>query len=70
MTGEKQTPATAVMERQVQDARNTEQDEAAMAEVGKVQQFKRNFGEARNLTTDSEVHLLKLTSQVSGRSWV
>jgi hypothetical protein len=28
----------------VDHARNTKQDEAAMAEVGKVQQFRRNFG--------------------------
>ena len=32
------------IEKQVLDTRNTAQDEVAMAEVGKVQQFKRGFG--------------------------
>lgn len=35
---------TAVVEKQINDAYSTEQDLIAMAEVGKVQQFKRNFG--------------------------
>ena len=36
--------STMADEKQVMDARNTAQDEIAMAEVGKVQQFKRGFG--------------------------
>ena len=35
---------TAVVEKPGIDPRNTAQDEVAMAEVGKVQQFKRGFG--------------------------
>lgn len=35
---------TATIEQHVFDSRNTKQDDAAMAEVGKVQQFKRGFG--------------------------
>lgn len=35
---------TTEIEKQGLDPRNTAQDEVAMAEVGKVQQFKRGFG--------------------------
>jgi hypothetical protein len=35
---------TMEIEKQVLDTRNTAQDEVAMAEVGKIQQFKRGFG--------------------------
>jgi len=41
---EKQGQPTVVAERPINDAKNTEQDEAAMAEVGKVQQLRRGFG--------------------------
>jgi len=43
MDAEKRPDPAAVVERPMGNA-NTEQDDAAMAEVGKVQQFKRNFG--------------------------
>jgi len=44
MSMEKQGESAVVAERPIDNAKNTEQDEAAMVVVGKVQQFRRSFG--------------------------